>query len=545
MEKRPRRTPAEKARAQYTNYAVKEPMELMEFLTAKMPDASRTKLKSLLSKRVVLVDNVITTQFNFPLKPGMKVQISKDKGRKEFNNRLLKIVYEDAYIIVVEKMQGLLSVNTERQKERTAYTILNEYVQRSGRQHRVYIVHRLDRDTSGLMMFAKDEKTQRTLRDNWHDIVTDRRYVAVVEGSMEKDYDTVVSWLTDKTLYVSSSGYDDGGSKSITHYRTIKRANGYSLVELDLETGRALRELSSVSAYDERVKEMEEQLTEIDNLLSDFNHELASYLSDEEFDEETFYETEKRLDLINHLKSKYGNTIADILKYGEEKAERITVLNDYDAYLAGLQKNVSEKEKQLEQLSRKVSDIRKKESKKLTESIKNALLDLNFLDVQFMMEFAETDYTANGIDDAQFLISTNPGEPVKPLGKVASGGELSRIMLAIKTVMASDKIGTLIFDEIDSGISGRTAQMVSEKMNALGRSHQIICITHLPQIAAMADSHFLIEKSVENQATVSKIHKLTDEESVEELARMLGGVEITDTVLENAREMKQMAYMKK
>lgn len=309
--------------------------------------------------------------------------------------------------------------------------------------------------------------------------------------------------------------------------------------------GRALRELSSVSGYDERVKEMEEQLTEIDNLLSDFNHELASYLSDEEFDEETFYETEKRLDLINHLKSKYGNTIADIIKYGEEKEERINVLNDYDAYLAGLQKNVSEKEKQLEQLSKKVSDIRKKESKKLTESIKNALLDLNFLDVQFTMEFAETDYTANGIDDAQFLISTNPGEPVKPLGKVASGGELSRIMLAIKTVMASDKIGTLIFDEIDSGISGRTAQMVSEKMNVLGRSHQIICITHLPQIAAMADSHFLIEKSVENQATVSKIHKLTDEESVEELARMLGGVEITDTVLENAREMKQMAYMKK
>ena len=208
MKKRPRRTPAEKARAQYTNYAVKEPMELMEFLAAKMPDASRTKLKSLLSKRVVFVDNVITTQFNFPLEAGMKVKISKQKGKKEFNNRLLKIVYEDAYIIVVEKMQGLLSVNTERQKERTAYTILNEYVQRSGRQFRVFIVHRLDRDTSGLMMFAKDEKTQRTLRDNWHEIVTDRRYVAVVEGSMEKDYDT------------------------------IKRANGYSLLELDLETGR-------------------------------------------------------------------------------------------------------------------------------------------------------------------------------------------------------------------------------------------------------------------------------------------------------------------
>ena len=168
----------------------------------------------------------------------MKIEISKDKGRKEFSNRLLKIVYEDAYIIVVEKMEGLLSVNTERQKERTAYTILNEYVQRSGKHHRIYIVHRLDRDTSGLMMFAKDEKTQHTLREYWHDIVTDRRYVAVVAGEMEKDHGTVTSWLTDRTLYVSSSKYDDGGSKSVTHYHTIKRANGYSLMELDLETGR-------------------------------------------------------------------------------------------------------------------------------------------------------------------------------------------------------------------------------------------------------------------------------------------------------------------
>ena len=237
-EKKPKRSAAEKAKAQYTGYTVKEPMELMEFLASKMPDASRTKLKSLLSKRIVYVDKVITTQFNFPLQPGMKIEISKDKGRKEFSNRLLKIVYEDAYIIVVEKMEGLLSVNTERQKERTAYTILNEYVQRSGKHHRIYIVHRLDRDTSGLMMFAKDEKTQHTLREYWHDIVTDRRYVAVVAGEMEKDHGTVTSWLTERTLYVSSSKYDDGGSKSVTHYHTIKRANGYSLMELDLETGR-------------------------------------------------------------------------------------------------------------------------------------------------------------------------------------------------------------------------------------------------------------------------------------------------------------------
>lgn len=164
--KRIKRTPAEKARAQYTGYLVKEPMELMDFLAAKMPDASRTKLKSLLSKRIVLVDNVITTQFNFPLQPGMKVLISKDKNKKEFRHPLLKIVYEDAYIIVVEKKEGLLSVGTERQKERTAQHILSEYVGRSGRGNRIYVVHRLDRDTSGLMMFAKDEKTQYTLRDH-------------------------------------------------------------------------------------------------------------------------------------------------------------------------------------------------------------------------------------------------------------------------------------------------------------------------------------------------------------------------------------------
>lgn len=228
-----------RARTQYTDYIVREPMELMEFLAARMPDASRTKLKSLLSMRIVYVDNVITTQYNYPLKPGMKVQISREKGgKKEFHHKLLKIVYEDAYLIVVEKKEGLLSVNTERQKERTAVSILNEYVKRSNRNAQVYIVHRLDRDTSGLMMFAKDERTQHTLRDNWQDIVFDRRYVAVVAGEIERNAGMVRSWLTDRKLYVYSSPVDDGGKEAITHFHTIKRGNGYSLMEMVLETGR-------------------------------------------------------------------------------------------------------------------------------------------------------------------------------------------------------------------------------------------------------------------------------------------------------------------
>lgn len=337
------------------------------------------------------------------------------------------------------------------------------------------------------------------------------------------------------------------GRKIMEGVNNAYKATGGDMGSASEIIGAAVRELSAVASYDEKVAELEGQLIEIDSLLSDFNHEIASYISGNEFDEEHFYNTQKRLDEINHLKSKYGNSIEEILEALEEKSKRIEVLNDYDEYLKKLENNLKSKEEELSAVSNKVSEIRQEEAKELTKQIIQALNDLNFLDVNFEMEFSRlSSYTANGIDDAQFMISTNPGEPIRPLDKVASGGELSRIMLAIKTIMAeNDSIDTLIFDEIDTGISGRTAQMVSEKMNSLGRSHQIICITHLPQIAAMADTHFLIEKSVENESTITNIHKLSDEESVTELARMLGGVEITDTVISNAREMKQMAYMKK
>lgn len=305
----------------------------------------------------------------------------------------------------------------------------------------------------------------------------------------------------------------------------------------------ALRELASVSEYDEPLAGFENQLMEIDNLLNDFNREMAEYKSDTVFDEETFAEVEKRLDLVNHLKAKYGNTIEEILNSLEEKKARAEKLSDYDTYLEQLKQEFSQKEKEVESYSGKLSDIRKAAAAKLTDAIKKELKDLNFPNVSFSMHFQKTDsYTANGYDDAEFLISANPGEPEKSLEKIASGGELSRIMLAIKTVLAdTDAVGTLIFDEIDTGISGRTAQMVSEKMNALGNSHQIMCITHLPQIAAMADSHYLIEKSVANETTISTIRPLDWEESVKELARMLGGVKITDTVLDNAKEMKELA----
>ena len=309
------------------------------------------------------------------------------------------------------------------------------------------------------------------------------------------------------------------------------------------QIGRALREISAVTSCDAELQPLEEQLEQLDGLLNDFNRDMSSYLSGLEFEEEDFYETEKRLDELNHLKSKYGDTIEKVLEAKEEKIQRRDELLDYDVYLNQLKEQKKASEEALEKASKKLSKIRKKYAKELCRQVTVHLLDLNFETVDLSMEFEQTThFTSNGYDEVEFLISTNPGETPKPLGKIASGGELSRIMLALKTVLANnDEIETLIFDEIDTGISGRTAQKVSEKMDLIGRNHQVICITHLPQIAAMADTHFLIEKTVESGRTTSKIHRLPQEESVAELARMLGGVSITETVLENAKEMKELA----
>lgn len=306
---------------------------------------------------------------------------------------------------------------------------------------------------------------------------------------------------------------------------------------------RAVRSLSDASEYDEKASELYSQIIDIENLLNDFNHELRAYTDSMSFSPEAFYEVEMRLNEINRMKAKYGNSVEQILAYCEEKQERLAVLRDYDSYIEGLKQKVSEAERILQKVCKELSSIRKREAENLQKEIIKGLQELNFLDVVFEIHFEETKtYTAEGTDDVEFLISMNPGQPVKPLAEVASGGELSRIMLALKAVMADkDEIETLIFDEIDVGISGRTAQKVSEKMALIGRKHQVICITHLAQIAAMADSHFSIEKHVENSVTKTGISRLNEEEIICELARILGGVEITDAVLQNAREMKKLA----
>lgn len=316
----------------------------------------------------------------------------------------------------------------------------------------------------------------------------------------------------------------------------------YGAVEGDW-LSRALKEVEQVVEYDEALESIRDQLYDADSILQDARREISSYIDSMEFDQEAFTETEERLDLIHNLQSKYGATVELINQKLEEKRKRLEELEDYDNRREQTRIDLESSVNRLEGLCIQLSEIRKQASRELVKKIKVGLVDLNFLDVEFDMEFKRLDhFTSSGWDEAQFLISTNPGQPVRALKDVASGGELSRIMLAIKTVLAdSDDVPTLIFDEIDTGISGRTAQKVSEKLSYIAGSHQVICITHLPQIAAMADSHFEIAKYASGGKTMTTIRRLEREASIAELARLLGGARITDAVLQNAGEMKELA----
>ncbi|MBP5281031.1 MAG: DNA repair protein RecN [Lachnospiraceae bacterium] len=310
---------------------------------------------------------------------------------------------------------------------------------------------------------------------------------------------------------------------------------------------RGLRALSGVSGFDKRLAQLEEQLAEVDSLLSDYNRDLADYMEDVTYDEAALREAEDRLNLINRLKEKYGNTISDILEYESQRQEYLEKLADYDAYLEKLRADLKASKETLDQACEELSAIRQKNAKTLTKQLTKAMENLNFLTVDFEIQVRkQEDPTEKGWDDVEFMISTNPGESRKPLGMVSSGGELSRIMLAIKTVLAKqDEVDALIFDEIDAGISGRTAWQVSKQLGTVAAAHQVICITHLPQIAAMADTHFLIEKSSDGCNTMTDVRELGEEESVAELARLLGSDSLSEAALSNAREMRQQALTSK
>ena len=310
------------------------------------------------------------------------------------------------------------------------------------------------------------------------------------------------------------------------------------------QVGRAVRALSRIQGIDPELDEVIVQTCEVDALLSDAARAISDYHAGLSCDPQEFAALEERLDLINHLKDKYGGSLESIEAALEQKRKRLEELSDYEALRKRQLLEAQQAKDALLAACRRLTELRTKAAKEFQEKMKRELLELNFNQVDFQAEITsrEEQLSGNGCDSVVFYISMNPGEPVRPLDAIASGGELSRIMLALKTVFAGkDDIHTLIFDEIDSGISGQTAWKVAQKLGRLSADHQILCITHLPQIASMEEKHFLIEKTAENGRTTTHIRALDEEESCRELARMMGGERLTETTLQSAREMKEMA----
>ncbi len=306
---------------------------------------------------------------------------------------------------------------------------------------------------------------------------------------------------------------------------------------------RAIRSIGDVSQLDDEIGEIETALNDAEAVLNDINRQTSAYLDEFSFSESEFNDIASRLNEIRRIQQKYGATTDKINEYLRISRERLEFLQNYEEEKIKAEKNYKKSTDELEAACGALSKKRRSLAKILSDELSAQLIELNFNQAIIEIEFKRAvAYRDDGYDDIEIMISTNPGEAVKPLAKIASGGELSRIMLALKNIIAEEEnTGTLIFDEIDTGISGRTAQLVSEKMAAIAGAHQILCVTHLAQIAAMADAHFVIEKQADENETVTTLRRLSKDAEVGELARILGGSKISDAVRANAAEMKALA----
>jgi DNA repair protein RecN (Recombination protein N) len=310
-----------------------------------------------------------------------------------------------------------------------------------------------------------------------------------------------------------------------------------------------LANFEKIANFDDAIMDFNKELQDIFYRLQDIATDMRLYGENITYDSEALFEVEKRLDTINNLKRKYGNTIEEILEYREQLYNELKELEDSANTIKTLKGKIEGIKKEFIEISNRLSLQRKKIAKNFESKMIQELKDLNFENAEFKVSitpYLHKDnglyFTKYGIDKVEFLISTNPGEPLKSLSKVASGGEMSRIMLAMKVILAKiDNISTLIFDEIDTGISGKTANVVGEKIALISKTHQTICITHLPQIAVMADSHMFIKKIVSNNETKTLINKLDTKDRINEISRLIGGNQITELTLNHAKEMLNMA----
>lgn len=369
------------------------------------------------------------------------------------------------------------------------------------------------------------------------------------ERTRELDFlDFEIQELADANL---SEGEEAELTKEFSLYENMDRLKSLllsakeSLEEMDFH--RPIQAVEEAKDFDESLKGLSDSLYDLEAVGEDCLRSLDHYLDHAEVDEEKLFTLGERLEQIRRVMMKHGGTEAKALAALAKKEERRTFLLDYEKDEEKAKKAIVAQEKLLREKALLLSKERQEDAKVLAKQIQGEMQEMGFLDTKFEFHFQEKkEPTEKGLDEVEAYVSLNPGEPLRPLREVGSGGELSRIMLSIKTVLAdTDGVSTLIFDEIDTGISGRTAEKVGEKLQKIAKNHQVILITHLPQIAAKADHHFLIEKTVENGVTHTGIHPLEEKESIEELARLLGGDEISEASLENARELKAKSKAKK
>lgn len=342
----------------------------------------------------------------------------------------------------------------------------------------------------------------------------------------------------------------------LSNHEKIRNSLARSYSYLDSSTGEysvldsldfVVREISAIEKHSEKAKLMKERVNNTYYELQDLTKDIKSLLDESYYDENELDEINSRIYKIGLLKKKYGSSIEEILKYRENLDKQYQEIINSEEIIKELKNKLIVIEKRLDKYSKNIHEKRVILGKAIEEKIEKELKYVGLGKCTFKISIEYDDsFNLKGKDKVQFMISTNLGEPIKPMEKIVSGGELSRIMLSLKSVFIDkDNTPTIIFDEIDTGISGRIAQCVAEKMYEISNKHQVLCITHLPQIASMSDNHYMVKKYIENEKTFTKIEKINEEKKIEEIAIMLGGVKLTENTLTNAREIIELANKKK
>lgn len=374
------------------------------------------------------------------------------------------------------------------------------------------------------------------------------------KSSMEQNKDREIDLLEYQIKEIEDAGlsdyddeelYDDFNALNNMTDTLIKLSEAKSLINEGYETtsledilDRVIANVVEVTRYNKDLKDLEENLEDIRFRISDIAKDLDRYINSSEIDEERLQFLRERIDLVNNLKLKYGNNVKAINIFFDEISDRLKFLQNFEDNLNKLLKKIKDKEAEALILAEKISQNRKKTSEILEKKVEEEINKLNIKDAKFKIEIKEKDLSFDGIDKIEFLIAPNLGQDLMPMAKVASGGEMSRIMLGFKSIIAEkDNIPTLVFDEIDTGISGKTAQIVGNKIKEVSKDRQVIVISHLPQIVALADTHFAIKKDVVNNSTISTIDKLSYDERVNEVARLIGGMNVSEIAIETAKEM--------